>query len=629
MRRLLSFLILTCLLLAACDRDTTPELRPTPQSEVEDTEVIQPAKTSAPTHTVIETPVPTTTVTAIPSTENESDRLTGGDVVEQEDDEPIDRTHEGETDTIGPVSGNGDPLRVLFIGNSYTAYNDLPGRFEALMLAGGHAVDVERSVQGAWSLSTHLMHDGTLDKIAGADWDYVILQEQSVVSHPELGMYPAVRQLDEKIRGVGGETIVFMSWGRREGLPAAGYPDYASIQAQIATNCHTIADELELTVAPVGVAWQNVLALDPHPDLWDPDGTHPSLEGTYLAACVLFTVVSGGSPEGVDYVAGLEEETARLLQRLAADAVEGEAQPSDGQQSKPQNPTPGPTSTTGQATKAALPPVTANEQWEPVIQALDGVPMALVPPGCFVMGSTQEQIDYAVDELFHERSWYDNEQPAYQQCFTEPFWIDVYEVSNEQYGLSGWASGADLPRETVDWFEARLHCERRGARLPTEAEWEYAARGPDGLIFPWGNEFDASLANFCDVNCPFEHRDPDADDGFATLAPVGSYAGGASWVGALDMSGNVWEWTSSIYTPYPYDPDDGREAGGCRTEPGPELNREREAAVCNAPITRVLRGGSWTYPQKHLLRAADRSWYNPDNWEVYYLGFRCARSFSP
>jgi 7,8-dihydropterin-6-yl-methyl-4-(beta-D-ribofuranosyl)aminobenzene 5'-phosphate synthase len=272
--------------------------------------------------------------------------------------------------------------------------------------------------------------------------------------------------------------------------------------------------------------------------------------------------------------------------------------------------------------------VASNGEWTPVVREFDGVPMALVPAGCFLMGSTQEQVDYAVKELWDKRSWYDHDQPAHEQCFAEPFWIDVYEVSNAQYGLSGWESGPSMPRETVNWFDAQQHCGSRGARLPTEAEWEYAARGPDALIFPWGNEFDPTLVNYCDSSCPHKQRDNDTDDGWATLAPVGSYPGGASWVGALDMSGNVWEWTSSVYASYPFDPNDGREAGNCQTKPGNDRNDSREWGACEGPSIRVLRGGSWNYPHKNLLRAADRSWYNPDNWEVFYLGFRCARAAS-
>ncbi len=144
----------------------------------------------------------------------------------------------------------------------------------------------------------------------------------------------------------------------------------------------------------------------------------------------------------------------------------------------------------------------ANDQWEPVTETFDGALMAMVPPGCFIAGSTAEQEGYAADELFDVRSWYENEQPAHEQCLDELFWIDVYQVTNEQYGLLRRIPSDDPPRETADWFEASVHCESRGSRLTTKAEWEYAARGPDGLICPWGNEFDTMLANFCAVETP-------------------------------------------------------------------------------------------------------------------------------
>ncbi|GIL11577.1 MAG: hypothetical protein BroJett038_02970 [Chloroflexota bacterium] len=90
-----------------------------------------------------------------------------------------------------------------------------------------------------------------------------------------------------------------------------------------------------------------------------------------------------------------------------------------------------------------------------------------------------------------------------------------------------------------------------GGALPTEREWEYAARGPDGLDYPWGDAFDGTWLNFCDKNCVYSWRETSVDDGYAQTAPVGSYVSGASWVGALDMSGNIWEWTSSLYAPLP------------------------------------------------------------------------------
>jgi hypothetical protein len=214
-----------------------------------------------------------------------------------------------------------EPLRVLFVGNSYTFYNNLPGRFAELMHSGGFDVEVGQSTNGGWSLSNHTMSSQTPDKIAGTEWHYVVLQEQSVVHNPEGGMYPAVRALDRQSEAVGARTVLFMTWGRQEGLPKAGYPDYASMQAQIAANYVGIAAELDLILAPVGIAWQSALAQDPELDLWSADGSHPSPTGTYLASCVFYAVVAGESPEGLAYTAGLPGQTARFLQLVAAETV--------------------------------------------------------------------------------------------------------------------------------------------------------------------------------------------------------------------------------------------------------------------------------------------------------------------
>ncbi len=261
-------------------------------------------------------------------------------------------------------------------------------------------------------------------------------------------------------------------------------------------------------------------------------------------------------------------------------------------------------------------PATTNNQWTPVIQEFAGVPMALVPAGCWTMGSAPEDIAAAVQsctELAGKEScpaeMYTVEGPQHSVCFTAPYWIDVTEVTNARYGSSGRWTEDQLPREMVTWFEAAVFCESRAARLPSEAEWEYAARGPGGWLYPWGNTFDGSLLNACDKDCPYPWADRTLDDGYDFTAPVGFYPKGASWVGALDMGGNTTEWTGSILKPYPYDPADIREAGN---------DRDRTSL-------RVLRGGSWLGSRVDM-RATFRNPAYPATAKEN-IGFRCARSF--
>lgn len=224
---------------------------------------------------------------------------------------------------------------------------------------------------------------------------------------------------------------------------------------------------------------------------------------------------------------------------------------------------------------------TDNKFWTPVERDFAGEPMVKVPAGCFKMGSDKGDGD---------------EKPVTEVCFEKPYWIDKYEVSNGQFaqfkGQAGRASNwtdANLPRESITWVEATAYCQLRGAVLPTESQWEYAARGPQGLVYPWGNDFNAD-------NVVYSGK----------TAPVGSKRGGVSWVGAYDLSGNVWEWTSSLYKTYPYDATDGREDQNNRSE------------------YRVLRGGSW-FDSGTVLRAANRGRYVPSARDGLN-GFRCARS---
>ncbi|GAB4550513.1 MAG: hypothetical protein OHK0023_16510 [Anaerolineae bacterium] len=232
-----------------------------------------------------------------------------------------------------------------------------------------------------------------------------------------------------------------------------------------------------------------------------------------------------------------------------------------------------------------LPTFTAAAQkWTPQEQDFDGVTMVLVPAGCFYMGSV-----YQADE-----------QPVHEQCFEQSFWIDKYEVTNAQFTKFGGVAAQssqqampDHPRENITWFEARDFCAKRGARLSTEAEWEYAARGWDSLVYPWGNAFIADNVVY-------------SGNSGGGSAAVGSRPAGVSWVGAMDMSGNVWEWVSSPYQPYPYQVNAGQEA------------------ISSIQDSRVLRGGSW-FNADYSLRAAYRNWYAPGD-VVNNAGIRCLLS---
>jgi serine/threonine-protein kinase len=249
----------------------------------------------------------------------------------------------------------------------------------------------------------------------------------------------------------------------------------------------------------------------------------------------------------------------------------------------------------------------------------DQMVQAYVPAGEFIMGSDDEDAKTSI-----EGGVAFPENPV-GVVYLDGFWIDQYEVTNRQYAQCVESAGcsppwapfsetrpkyydnpefSDYPVIYVDWSMARAYCVWAGRRLPTEAEWEKAARGTDGRKYPWGNEpVTGERANFCDTNCPRAHADHHHDDGYPDTAPVGSFPAGASPYGALDMAGNVWEWTNTLIQPYPYDPADGRESPASGGQ-------------------RVWRGGPWSnswWWMRVSLRYHSVPWYRQVN-----LGFRCA-----
>jgi len=223
------------------------------------------------------------------------------------------------------LQANESCTRVLFIGNSYTYVNDLPTTFMNLARAGGHKTEVGMSAQGGWMLADHVKSPDTIAKINSEKWNFVVLQEQSEVpsiqSSRTQEMYPAARVLVDDVRQAGAVPIFFITWAYRDGLPANGMPNYESMQAQIDDGYILTAQALTSPVAPVGVAWFHIRDQYPQINLWQDDGSHPTTEGTYLAACVFYADIFRQSPEGSSYQANLPADTAQALQKVAASTV--------------------------------------------------------------------------------------------------------------------------------------------------------------------------------------------------------------------------------------------------------------------------------------------------------------------
>jgi len=236
--------------------------------------------------------------------------------------------------------------------------------------------------------------------------------------------------------------------------------------------------------------------------------------------------------------------------------------------------------------------------------------MVEIPGGEFMAGLEPYKGFEECQKYYNKckRVWSSDEGPVHTVSL-RTFFMDKYEVTQGEFDRvmgknPSKFKGSNKPVEQVNWYEAKQYCERVGKRLPTEAEWEKAAKGGGDTLYPWGNQFDGRKANFCDRNCKFDHKRSEFDDGYATTAPVGSYP--ANGYGLYDMAGNVTEWVNDWY-------DKGAYRTASRNNPmGPSSGKYK-----------VLRGGSWYYPP-YYTRTAYRIRYDP-TLRTYIYGFRCAQ----
>jgi iron(II)-dependent oxidoreductase len=241
---------------------------------------------------------------------------------------------------------------------------------------------------------------------------------------------------------------------------------------------------------------------------------------------------------------------------------------------------------------------------------MDTEEMILISAGEFLMGSSEEDVQrFLIDFIYRSHSRFTNEQPQHV-VYLDAFYIDKYEITNAQYKRflddtgrkppSYWSDPLyNQPSQAVmavTWEDAAAYAQWAGKRLATEAEWEKAARGTDGRIWPWSNHWDPTMLNANDVG---------AVDGYVYTAPVGSYPQGVSPYGVHDMAGNLWEWVSDWYDPNYY-------------EYSPKMNPKGPISGEN----HVARGGSWAI-NYDFTRCASRFGLNPGS---LLTTIRCAKS---
>jgi hypothetical protein len=202
------------------------------------------------------------------------------------------------------------PVRLLFIGNSFTQRNDLPGLVAGMAAERGIAIQHELISAGGASLRMHWNAGRAAQAIAKGGYDYVVLQEQSTLPVKNAQrMAENVRLFAEAIQQAGSKTVLYMTWARQHARQT---------QQAIAEAYQSIGKEIGAIVVPVGLVWQSFLVNHKQPILYDRDQSHPTLAGSYLAACVFLATLLKENPQGIEFgPAGLTPQDKAALQSAA------------------------------------------------------------------------------------------------------------------------------------------------------------------------------------------------------------------------------------------------------------------------------------------------------------------------
>ena len=237
------------------------------------------------------------------------------------------------------ASANAQNINVLFLGNSYTSVNDLPGTINSLLEGSDKTMTYASNTPGGCCFFEHVTNSTSLNLIRRGSWDYVVLQEQSQMPSIDYyrynSMYPAAAQLRDTILKYNpcAEVVFYMTWGRRDGgqqcedygeglYCSAEFRDFDHMQDTMTRAYCEIAEQLQSQVAPAGEAWRYARHHS-EINLFSSDGSHPSMHGTYLTACTFYATFFGERPLELPYPSNITESEAGFLQKAASQVVFG------------------------------------------------------------------------------------------------------------------------------------------------------------------------------------------------------------------------------------------------------------------------------------------------------------------